>query len=112
MKKVEAIIREERLPPVKKALEEASYWGMTVSEVSGRGKQRGITLQGRAGEYRVDLLPKMKIELVVFDDDVDRVVDAIVLNARTGETGDGKIFILPVENVIRVRTGEGGNAAV
>ena len=112
MKKVEAIIREERLTPVKKALEEASYWGMTVSEVSGRGKQRGITLQGRAGEYRVDLLPKMKIELVVFDDDVDRVVDAIVLNARTGETGDGKIFILPVENVIRVRTGEGGNAAV
>jgi len=112
MKKVEAIIREERLTPVKKALEEASYWGMTVSEVSGRGKQRGITLQGRAGEYRVDLLPKIKIELVVYDDDVDRVVDAIIRAARTGETGDGKIFIMPVENVIRVRTGEGGNAAV
>jgi nitrogen regulatory protein P-II 1 len=112
MKKIEAIIREERLNPVKRALEEASYWGMTVSEVSGRGKQRGITLQGRAGEYRVDLLPKVKLELVVFDDDVDRVVDAIINNARTGETGDGKIFILPVENVIRVRTGEGGNAAV
>jgi nitrogen regulatory protein P-II 1 len=112
MKKIEAIIREERLNPVKKALEEKSYWGMTVSEVSGRGKQRGISLQGRAGEYRVDLLPKIKIELVVFDEDVDGVIDAIVYNARTGETGDGKIFILPVENVIRVRTGEGGNAAV
>jgi nitrogen regulatory protein P-II 1 len=112
MKKVEAIIREERLTPVKKALEAKNYWGMTVSEVSGRGHQRGISLQGRAGEYRVDLLPKVKIELVVFDEDVDYVVEAILMNARTGETGDGKIFILPVENVIRVRTGEGGNAAV
>jgi nitrogen regulatory protein P-II 1 len=112
MKKIEAIIREERLNPVKQALEEKSYWGMTISEVSGRGHQRGISFQGRAGEYRVDLLPKLKIELVVFDDGVSDVVDAIVRNARTGETGDGKIFILPVENVIRVRTGEGGNAAV
>jgi nitrogen regulatory protein P-II 1 len=112
MKKVEAIIREERLTPVKTALQEKSYWGMTVSEVSGRGKQKGIALQGRAGEYRVDLLPKIKIELVVFDDDVDDVVDAIIRNARTGETGDGKIFILPVENVIRVRTGERDNDAV
>ena len=112
MKKVEAIIREERLTPVKAALEEKSYWGMTVSEVSGRGHQRGIALQGRAGEYRVDLLPKIKIELVVFDDDVDDVVGAIIRNARTGETGDGKIFILPVENVIRVRTGERDNDAV
>ena len=112
MKKIEAIIREERLTPVKKGLEEKSYWGMTVSEVSGRGHQRGISLQGRAGEYRVDLLPKVKIELVVFDEDVDDVVDAILRNARTGEAGDGKIFILPVENVIRVRTGEGGNDAV
>ena len=112
MKKVEAIIREERLNPVKNALEEKSYWGMTVSEVSGRGKQRGISLQGRAGEYRIDLLPKIKIELVVFDEDVDGVIDAIIQNARTGETGDGKIFVMPVEDVIRVRTGEGGNAAV
>jgi nitrogen regulatory protein P-II 1 len=112
MKKIEAIIRQERLEAVKKALEEKSYFGMTVSEVSGRGRQKGIALQWRAGEYRVDLLPKLKIELVVFDDGVSDVVDAIVRNARTGETGDGKIFILPVENVIRVRTGEGGNAAV
>lgn len=112
MKKVEAIIREEMLASVKAALEEKSYWGMTVSEVSGRGKQRGIPLQGRAGEYRVDLLPKLKIELVIFDDDVPDVVDAIVRYARTGETGDGKIFILPVETVVRVRTGERDEAAV
>ena len=112
MKKIEAIIREEKLDNVKRALEEKSYYGITVTEVSGRGRQKGISLQWRVGEYRVDLLPKIKIELVVFDEDVDGVIDAIVYNARTGETGDGKIFILPVENVIRVRTGEGGNAAV
>jgi nitrogen regulatory protein P-II 1 len=106
MKKIEAIIREEKLDAVKKALEENSYYGMTVSEVSGRGKQMGIALQRRAGEYRVDLLPKLKIELVVLEEDVPRAVEAIVRTARTGETGDGKIFVLPVENVIRVRTGD------
>jgi nitrogen regulatory protein P-II 1 len=112
MKKIEAIIREERLDAVKKALEEKSYFGMTVSEVSGRGKQKGIPLQWRVGEYRVDLLPKLKIELVVLDEDVSAVVDAIVSKARTGETGDGKIFILPVEEVVRVRTGDRGENAV
>jgi nitrogen regulatory protein P-II 1 len=106
MKKIEAIIREERLQAVKEALEENSYFGMTISEVSGRGRQKGITLQWRAGEYRVDLLPKLKIELVLLDEDVPAAVNAITRNARTGETGDGKIFILPVENVIRVRTGD------
>ncbi|HEY97964.1 MAG TPA: P-II family nitrogen regulator [Dehalococcoidia bacterium] len=112
MKKVEAIIREEKLNDVKKALEEKSYWGMTVSQVSGRGKQKGITLQWRAGEYRVDLLPKLKIELVVLEEDVPAVLDAIVANARTGETGDGKIFILPVESVVRVRTGDRNENAI
>ena len=112
MKKVEAVIREERLDAVKKALEEKSYFGMTVSEVSGRGKQKGISLQWRVGEYRVDLLPKLKIELVVLDEDVSPVIDAIVMNARTGETGDGKIFILPVETVVRVRTGDRNEAAI
>ncbi len=112
MKKVEAIIREEKLNDVKKALEEKSYWGMTVSQVSGRGKQEGITLQWRAGEYRVDLLPKLKIELVVLEEDVPAVLDAIVANARTGETGDGKIFILPVESVVRVRTGDRNENAI
>ena len=87
MKKVEAIIREEKLDAAKKALEEKSYFGMTVSEVSGRGKQKGIPLQWRVGEYRVDLLPKLKIELVVLDEDVPLVIEAIVRTARTGETG-------------------------
>jgi nitrogen regulatory protein P-II 1 len=112
MKKVEAIIREERLDAVKKALEEKSYFGMTVSEVSGRGKQKGIPLQWRVGEYRVDLLPKLKIELVVLDEDVSVAIDAIVRNARTGETGDGKIFVLPVETVVRVRTGDRNENAI
>jgi nitrogen regulatory protein P-II 1 len=112
MKKIEAIIREEKLNDVKKALEGKSYWGMTVSQVSGRGKQKGITLQWRAGEYRVDLLPKIKIELVVLEEDVPAVLDAIVANARTGETGDGKIFVLPVEGVVRVRTGDRNENAI
>jgi nitrogen regulatory protein P-II 1 len=112
MKKVEAIIREEKLDAVKRALEEKSYFGMTVSEVSGRGKQKGIPLQWRVGEYRVDLLPKLKIELVVLDEDVPVVIDAIVRKARTGELGDGKIFVLPVEHVVRVRTGDADENAI
>ena len=112
MKKIEAIIREERLDAIKLALEENSYFGMTVSEVSGRGKQKGIPLQWRAGEYRVDMLPKLKIELVVLDEDVPIAIDSIVRNARTGETGDGKIFVLPVENVVRVRTGDRDENAI
>ena len=112
MKKIEAIIREEKLDAIKNALEEKSYFGMTVSEVSGRGKQRGISLQWRVGEYRVDLLPKLKLELVVLDDDVPAAIDAIIRNARTGETGDGKIFVLPVESVVRVRTGDRDENAI
>ena len=112
MKKIEAIIREERLEAVKKALEENSYFGMTVSEVSGRGKQKGSPLQWRVGEYRVDLLPKLKIELVILDEDVPTAIDAIVRNARTGEIGDGKIFVLPVESVVRVRTGDRDENAI
>ena len=112
MKKIEAIIREEKLDAVKIALEERSYFGITVSEVSGRGKQKGITLQWRAGEYRVDLLPKIKIEVVVLDEDVAEAIDAIVSKARTGETGDGKIFVTPVETVVRVRTGDRNEAAI
>ena len=112
MKKIEAIIREERLETVKRALEENSYFGMTVSEVSGRGRQKGIPLQWRVGEYRVDLLPKIKIELVLLDEDVPTAINAIVRNARTGEIGDGKIFILPVENVVRVRTGDRDEKAI
>jgi nitrogen regulatory protein P-II 1 len=112
MKKIEAIIRDEKLNAVKEALEEKSYFGMTVSEVSGRGKQMGIPLQWRAGEYRIDLLPKLKIELVVLDEDVSAAIEAIVRTARTGETGDGKIFVLPVERVVRVRTGDRDENAI
>lgn len=112
MKKVEAIIREERFENVKKALEEGGYYALTVTEVSGRGEQKGLTLPWRVGEYRVDLLPKLKIEIVVHDKEVDAIVKAIVDNARTGDIGDGKIFIIPVENAIRVRTGEDGEKAV
>jgi nitrogen regulatory protein P-II 1 len=112
MKKIEAIIREERLEAVKAALEENSYFGMTVSAVSGRGRQKGITLQWRAGDYRVDLLPKIKIELVVLDEDVPVAIDAITRNARTSEIGDGKIFILPVEGAVRVRTGDKDEDAI
>jgi nitrogen regulatory protein P-II 1 len=112
MRKIEAIIREERLDAVKKALEEIGYHGMTVSKVSGRDRQGGLAFQWRVGEYRVDLLPKLKIELVVLDEDVPRTLDAIVSTARTGETGDGKIFILPVESAVRVRTGDVGDNAI
>jgi nitrogen regulatory protein P-II 1 len=112
MKMIEAIIREEKLDCVKKALEKDNYFGMTVSEVSGRGRQKGIPLQWRAGEYTVDLIPKIKLELVVLDEDVDKIVDIIASNARTGETGDGKIFVLPVSNIIRIRTGDKGDNAI
>ena len=112
MKMVIAIIREDKFESVKQALEKDSYFGMTVSEVSGRGRQKGIPLQSRVGEYRVDLLPKIRIELVVLDEDVDTVIDDIVSNARTGEVGDGKIFILSVEGVVRVRTGDKDESAI
>jgi len=112
MKKIEAIIREEKLEAVRKALETSGCYGMTVSEVSGRGKQGGLTLQWRVGEYRVDLLPKLKIEVVVPDEDVGRIVDAIASSVRTGEIGDGKLFVLPVEDAVRVRTGEKGEKAI
>jgi len=112
MKKVEAIIRPERLEQVKRALEEKGFVAMTVSEVKGRGEQKGITLQFRGRTMDIDLLPKVKIEMVVKDDVVDAVVDTIVKAARTGRYGDGKIFVMPVEKVVRVRTGEEGDNAI
>jgi nitrogen regulatory protein P-II 1 len=112
MKKIEAIIREEKLEPVRKGLEEISYYGITVSEVSGRGRQKGVPLQWRVGEYRIDLLPKLKIEGVVLDEDLEKAVSMIANRSRTGEMGDGKIFVLPVENAVRVRTGETGDNAI
>ena len=112
MKKIEAIIRPERLGKVRQALEEMSYPGITITEVKGHGKQEGITQQWRGQEYRVDLLPRAKIEIVVLDEDVARTVETIVRTARTGELGDGKIFILPVEDAVRVRTGDYGENAI
>ena len=112
MKKIEAIIRPEKLEPVRAALAEIGVFGITVSEVSGRGRQGGISLQWRAGEYKVEFLPKVKIEAVVIDDDVSKTLHAIVRKARTGAKGDGKIFILPVENAVRVRTGDEGENAI
>ncbi len=112
MKKIEAIIRPEKLDEVKLALEDKGLLGMTISEVRGRGRQKGITLQWRAGEYRVDFLNKVKIQLVVEDADKEKAIDAILEAARTGKVGDGKIFVYPVEEVIRVRTGERGKEAV
>lgn len=112
MKKIEAIIREEKLDAVRKALEANGYFGMTVSEVSGCGRQKGLALQWRVGEYRVDFLPKLKIEIVVLDEDVAKTLNTITRSARTGEMGDGKIFVLPVDNAVRIRTGEEGENAI
>ena len=112
MKKIEAIIRPEKLEVVREALAEFAILGMTVSEVSGRGRQMGITLQWRAGEYKVDLLPKVKIEVVVIDEDLDKAVHTIRTKAMTGERGDGKIFIIPVEEAIRISTGDSGHSAI
>ena len=112
MKKLEAIIREEKLDGVRKVLEQNGYYGLTITEVSGRGRQGGLSLQWRVGEYRIDFLPKVKIEVVVLDEDVPRILNAITTSARTGEIGDGKIFVIPVENAIRVRTGEHGVNAI
>ena len=113
MNKVEAIIRPERLEAVKEALAEAGFVGLNIVNVTGRGVQKGIVHTGRGGEeYRVDMLPKAKIELVVKDADTDKVVNLIVQASRTGAIGDGKIFVSPVADAIRVRTGERGETAI
>jgi len=112
MKKVEAVIRQEKLTEVKDALATAGFVGLTAYEVKGRGRQKGISLSYRTTEYRVDMLPKMKIEVVVDDKDVDKVIETIINTVKTGNIGDGKIFVLPVEEVIRVRTGERGSTAI
>jgi nitrogen regulatory protein P-II 1 len=112
MKKVEAIIKPFKLDEVREALAEAGITGLTVTEVKGFGRQRGHTELYRGAEYVVDFLPKTKVELIVLDQDVDRVIDAIVKAARTGKIGDGKIFVSNVEQVMRIRTGETGDAAI
>ncbi|MBD1870211.1 P-II family nitrogen regulator [Oculatella sp. FACHB-28] len=106
MKKVEAIIRPFKLDEVKIALVNAGIVGMTVSEVRGFGRQKGQTERYRGSEYTVEFLQKLKVEIVVENDQVDMVVEKIIVAARTGEIGDGKIFITPVDEIIRIRTGE------
>ena len=113
MNKIEAIIRPEKLEVVKEALADAGFVGLNIVNVTGRGVQKGIVHTGRGGEeYRVDMLPKSKIELVVKDADTERAVTTIIDAARTGAIGDGKIFISPVTEAIRVRTGERGEASL
>ena len=112
MKKIEAIIQPFRLEPVKEALHAISVEGMTVSEVKGFGRQKGLREVYRGMEYQVDFLPKVKIEIVAQDEKVKLILDTIVEKARTGRIGDGKIFVYPVAEVIRIRTGEKGDEAV
>jgi nitrogen regulatory protein PII len=112
MKKVEAIIKPFKLDEVKEALSSVGVQGITVSEVKGFGRQRGHTELYRGAEYVVDFLPKVKLEVIVKDDQVDPVVEAITAAARTGRIGDGKIFVTTVDEVVRIRTGETGESAL
>ena len=106
MKMVKAIIKPERFEFVKKALEDKGFNGMTITDVRGRGEQKGVTLEYRGGQYVVDSLPKIQLEIVVRDTDVEMLITTIMDSARTGKIGDGKIFVIPVDKSIRIRTGE------
>ncbi len=112
MKKIEAIVKPFKLDEVKHALSDIGIQGMTVSEVKGFGRQKGHTEVYRGAEYKIDFLPKSKIELIVTDDMVTQVIETIERAAKTGKIGDGKIFLSPVEEVIRIRTGERGKDAI
>ena len=112
MKKIEAIIKPFKLEDVKEALKDIGVQGLTVTEVKGFGRQKGHTELYRGAEYVIDFLPKIKLEIVVADDQVVGVIDAITESAKTGKIGDGKIFIFPMEEVIRIRTGERGEDAI
>ena len=112
MKLVTAIVKPFTLDDVKASLEDAGVLGMTVSEIQGYGRQKGHTEVYRGAEYSVDFVPKVRIEVVVDDSIVDKVVDSIVRSARTGKIGDGKVWVSPVETIVRVRTGERGTDAI
>jgi nitrogen regulatory protein PII len=112
MKLIKAIIKPFKLDEVKDALTEIGVEGMTVSEVKGFGRQKGHTEIYRGSEYTVDFLPKVKLEVAVGEEVVDKVIDAIVTSAQTGKIGDGKVFVLPIEQAVRIRTGEKGDEAV
>ena len=106
MRMIKAILKPERFEFVKKALEDKGFVSMTITEVRGRGEQKGISLEYRGGLMTVDMLPKIQLEIVVKEKDVDAVITTITESARTGKIGDGKIFVIPVEKAIRIRTGE------
>lgn len=112
MNKIEAIIRPEKLDEVKKALEKKGFVGLTVTEVKGRGIQKGVVRQWRGEKYRVDLLPKVEVKVIVKAEDTEEAIETIVEAAKTGEIGDGKIFVYPVEEIVRIRTGERGKGVI
>jgi nitrogen regulatory protein P-II 1 len=112
MKKIEAIIKPHKLDDVREALSEAGIAGLTVSEVKGYGRQKGHSETYRGAEYKIDFLPKVKLEIAISDDQVDRCIELIINNAKTGKIGDGKIFVSNLERVIRIRTSEENDEAV
>ena len=112
MKKIESIVRPEKVDDVRKAMDKAGYPGVTITEVEGHGKQKGVTRQWRGESYKVDLLPKVKLEIVVGDKDADRIISAISAAAKTGAVGDGKIFLSEIKDVVRIRTSERGEDAL
>ncbi|MEJ7617401.1 MAG: P-II family nitrogen regulator [Pyrinomonadaceae bacterium] len=112
MKKIEAIIRPHLLEAVRNALQEVNVVGMTISEVQGYGRQKGHTETYRGTEYQIEFIPKVKVEVIIPDDVEDVVIHAITKTAKTGKFGDGKIFVVPIDDVIRIRTGERGEAAL
>jgi len=112
MQKVTAVIRLEKIEEVRAALEKKGYPGIMVTRIEGHGRQKGLTQQYRGREYTIDLLPKFKLEIVVKNGDVEQIVNAILESAKTGQTGDGKIFVSPITKVYRIRTGEMDEAAI
>lgn len=112
MKKIEAIVRPEKVDDVRRAIESVGYPGMTMTEAQGHGKQKGIVQQWRGETYRVEFLPKVKMEIVVADSDAERLIKAIITAAKTGAVGDGKIFVTDIKDVIKIRTSERGDAAL
>ncbi|MBI3321670.1 MAG: P-II family nitrogen regulator [Candidatus Omnitrophica bacterium] len=112
MKKIEAIVRPEKVDEVRKALDKVGYAGVTVTEVQGHGKQKGVTRQWRGDTYTVDFLPKIKLEIVAGDADAEQILQAIAKAAKTGDVGDGKIFVTDIRDVVRIRTGERGQGAI
>ncbi len=112
MKKIEAIIRPDKFDSVKKALEEAGYTGVTLTEVEGHGKQKGLSQQFRGYKYKVEFLPKLKLEIVAPSADIEKLVKAIISSASTGQVGDGKIFVYTIDEAYRISSGEAGDKAV